>query len=104
MLTPQSPNKENQSPSPQRGYKQADRTLSPSPHTSKRLRARLADYQFEIKKLEEDFAEFRLLSGLEKEKAVRRLREELEGERAKNAEESRRWERKFAERQELWDA
>ena len=103
MLLHHSPEKENRSPERDRTHKHLDHIADSSLHDQKRLKARIADYQFELKKLQEDFAEFRLLSGLEKEKAVRRLREELDAERVKNNEESKKWESKFADRQQQWD-
>jgi hypothetical protein len=62
------------------------------------LKVKLADYEFELKKMGEDFAEFQLLAKMERDKHVKRLREELEAERAKNVEDNSKWEKKFAER------
>jgi len=38
------------------------------------LKVKLADYEFEIKKVEEDFAEFKLLAKIEKDKCTKKLR------------------------------
>lgn len=47
----------------------------------------------------EDFAEFQLLSKMEKDKCLRKVKEELESERHKNVEDNSKWEKKFIERQ-----
>ncbi len=55
------------------------------------MRVQVADLQFELKKVSEDFAEFKLLSKMEKDKTVRKIKEELEEQRSKNSEESIKW-------------
>lgn len=39
----------------------------------------------------EDFAEFQLLSKMEKDKCLRKVKEELESERHKNVEDNSKW-------------
>jgi hypothetical protein len=68
------------------------------------LKVKLADYEFELKKMGEDFAEFQLLAKMERDRHVRRLREELEFEKSKNVEDNCKWEKKFAERQAQYDS
>ena len=42
-----------------------------------KIKAKLADREFEVKRLEEDFAEYKLLSRLEHDKTNKKLKEEL---------------------------
>jgi hypothetical protein len=62
------------------------------------LKVKVADYEFELKKMGEDFAEFQLLAKMERDRHVKRLREELDFERSRNVEDNSKWEKKFAER------
>lgn len=43
----------------------------------KRLKVRVSDYEFELKKIEEDFAGYKIITRMEREKEVRRLRDEI---------------------------
>lgn len=42
------------------------------------LKVKLADYEFQLKKMGEDFAEFQLLAKMDKDKSIKKLREQLD--------------------------
>ena len=52
---------------------------------------KINDYQFELKKTEEDFAEFKVLSRLEKDKEVRKFRELYEDTQKRLKQENEAW-------------
>lgn len=78
MLGSHSPEKENRSPEARRKEKHhREIKLLAGKHEEDlhQLRLKVADYEFELKKMTEDFAEFQLLAKMEKDKLVKRLRE-----------------------------
>jgi hypothetical protein len=77
MLGAHSPEKENRSPEARRKAKHREIKLlaGKNEEEAHQLRVKLADYEFELKKMGEDFAEFQLLAKMERDKHVKRLRE-----------------------------
>ena len=69
----------------------------------RKLKVKINDYEFEMKKMEEDYADFKVKSKIERERETRRLNEQLHQLRNQLSEDNTRWEEKFDERSLLYE-
>ena len=77
---------------------QKNSNSSESEQEIKRLKIKVNDYEFELKKMEEDHAEAVVKSKIEKDKEMKRLNEENIKMKNQINEDNARWEKKFEER------